>query len=362
MSKPVSPMAIGGFTLGALALLVIGLLMFGGSQIFDKDKVRYVIFFDSSLNGLEIGAPVKMQGVKIGTVKDIRLELDPKTTKVYKPVVVEIDRKSFVGMRDKPEALSNDPKKLRANVVKMVAEGFRARLEMQSLLTGLLYVDFGIYPDKPALFTHMNFEDLIELPCIPTTTDELRNTAEQMAEKLRKLPIDQIAQNFSETLLEIRNLLASKEVRQSNVALSATLTELQKTVGTLNRNLEPILKETRTTMVGTTALVQDSRALVNDVHQEVKPVLAGAGHTLAGADKALANADRAMLAATVALDTATAALNKAQSTLATVDGAVGADSTLNETLTAMRDAARSLKNLTDYLERHPEAVISGKDH
>jgi len=341
---------------------VVGLLMFGGSQLFDTDKIRYVIFFDSSLNGLEVGAPVKMQGVKIGTVKDIRLELDPKTSKVYKPVVVEIDRKSFVGVRGKPDELSNDPKRQKANVDKMVGEGFRARLEMQSLLTGLLYVDFGIYPDKPAQYAHMTYEGLIELPCIPTTTDELRNTAEQMSEKLRKLPIDEIARNFSGALLEIRDLLASKEVKQSNVALSATLAELEKTVGTLNRNLEPILKETKTTIVGTHALVQDSRAMVNDVHQEVKPVLVGAGHTLAGADKALANADRAMLAATAALDTATAALNKAQSTLATVDGAVGPDSTLNETLVAMRDAARSLKNLTDYLERHPESVISGKDH
>ena len=362
MSKPVSPMAIGGFTIGALALLVIGLLLFGGSQLFKKDKVRFVIFFDSSLNGLEVGAPVKMQGVKIGVVERIRLEIDQATGKVFKPVVVEIDRNSFVGMDGLPDEISPDRKRLQANVNKLVGEGFRARLEMQSLLTGLLFVDFAMYPDKPAQYTHIDFQGLVELPCIPTTTDELRNTAEKMSETLRNLPLDEIARNFSDTLQEIRNLLASKEMQQSNVALSVTLTELEKTMKTLNRNLEPILKETQNTVIGADALVQDSRSMVNAVHQEVKPVMAGVERTLANADKTLANADKAMAAATTALDTATAALTKARSTLVTVDGAVGPDSTLNETLVAMKEAARSLKSLTDYLERHPEAVISGKNH
>ncbi len=355
MSKPVNPMIIGGFTLGALALLVAGLLIFGGSQLFDTNKVYLVIFFDSSLNGLEIGAPVKMQGVKIGMVQDIKLEIDQDTGKVFKPVVVEINRDSFVGLNGLVDEIDPEPERLRANVNKLVSEGFRARLEMQSLLTGLLYVDFGMYPEKPAQFSHIEYEGLIELPCIPATTDELRSTAEEMSGKLRKLPIDEIAHNLSSTLIEIRDLIASKEMKQSNVALSNSLQELQQALDTLNRNLEPILKETKATVVGANGLMQDSRSMVNDVHQEVKPVLAGA-------EKALVNADKAMVAATTALDTATAALVRAQSTLKTVDGAVGPDSTLNETLVAMRDAARSLKNLTDYLERHPESVISGKDH
>ncbi|MGH7809714.1 MAG: MlaD family protein, partial [Candidatus Binatia bacterium] len=81
MSKPVNPVAIGGFTVGAIALLLAAVFIFGGGRFWRADTVRFVIFFDSSLNGLEVGAPVKMQGVKIGEVKDIVLLLDPKTTK-----------------------------------------------------------------------------------------------------------------------------------------------------------------------------------------------------------------------------------------------------------------------------------------
>ena len=82
MSKPVNPVMVGSFTIGALLLLVAGIFVFGGGQLFNTDKVRYVIFFDSSLNGLEVGAPVKMQGVKIGEVTKITLLIDPKKQKI----------------------------------------------------------------------------------------------------------------------------------------------------------------------------------------------------------------------------------------------------------------------------------------
>ena len=74
MSKPANPLAIGAFLVGAIILAVIAVLVFGGGQ-FLKKKMQYVIFFDSALNGLNVGAPVKLQGVQIGTVKEISLEL-----------------------------------------------------------------------------------------------------------------------------------------------------------------------------------------------------------------------------------------------------------------------------------------------
>lgn len=346
MSRPVSPMAVGGFVLGALALLVTGLLLFGGQRLFADDKLYYVIFFDSSLNGLEVGAPVKMQGVKIGTVSQIRLEFDDNDAKVYKPVVVEIDRRSFTELGGHEFTMSRNREQRQRQIDRLVQQGFRARLEMQSLLTGLLYVDFGVYPDKPAQYTHHNFNNLIELPYIPTTVDELRSTAEGLAEKLRKLPLDKLVQDFGDTLAEIRRLLASQEMQRSNVALAATLQETQKAMSTLNRDLGPLLQSTSRAVADANTLARESTALVQDARKDIKPVLA--------------NAEAALSAATAALNTANATLGRAQGTLGTVDGALGPDSPMTEALLSLRDTARSLKNLTDYLERHPEALLSGK--
>jgi paraquat-inducible protein B len=341
MSKPINPIAVGSFTLGALALLVICLLVFGDGKLFNADKIRYVIFFDSSLHGLEIGAPVKMQGVKIGNVIEIDLRVDPTTGNVLKPVVVEIDRKNLQGPDGKalPNHFSSaGPQQGRDS---LVAAGFRARLELQSLLTGLLYIDFDKFPDKPAQFFKVDYKGLLELPSVPTTVDEIRDTAEEVVKKIRKLPLDDIVNNLADTLKAVRELVGSEEAKRTNAALAKSLEGVEKTIATLNQNLGPLLKETGKTVSNANALMQDSRAIVQDVHRDVKPILASTEK---------------------ALNTANTALAKAQSTLGTMEETIGPDSALEETLSALKDTARSVKDLTDYLERHPESLIAGKNH
>ncbi|MGZ8225386.1 MAG: MlaD family protein [Methylococcaceae bacterium] len=339
MSKPINPVAIGGFTVGALALLVAGLLIFGGGQLFSNNKVRFVIFFDSSLNGLDVGAPVKMQGVKIGSVKEIVLQFDMKSGKVYKPVVVELDRESFVGgSQDFNKLVSRAEQK--SNRDKLVASGFRARLEMQSLLTGLLYIDFDRHPDEQAVYVGLEYNELLELPAIPTTADQLRNAANDIAKKISALPLEEIIRDAAASMKDIRDILASEETQKSRAALTKTLEGAQETVTMLNRTLEPLLKDSAKTVSNTNALVNDSRKMVEDVHKDIGPVLAAA-------DKALT--------------AATAALNKADNTLTDVGDVLGPDSALNSTLQSINNAARSIRDLSDYLERHPDAVLSGKE-
>lgn len=329
MSKPVSPTAIGGFTVGGIALLLVALFVFGGGRFLQADKVRFVIFFDSSLNGLEIGAPVKMQGVKVGQVTEIALQIDPKATKVYKPVAIEIDRNVLTSSEGTAFPRAMNRKEREANRDRLVAAGFRARLEMQSLLTGLLYIDFDVHPEKPPVFTGLEYHGLLELPAIPTTVDEIRNTAEEVAKKINELPLEDMVQDLSASLREIKTFLTSEDIKKSKVALANTLDEMEKTVKTLNHNLEPLLTNTNKTMVNTNALINDFKPIV-------------------------ANTDKTLTAATAALD-------RSQDSMAKLDGAVGPESDLTETLEALKDTARSIRNLADYLERHPEAVLTGKD-
>ncbi|MGZ4981368.1 MAG: MlaD family protein [Methylobacter sp.] len=330
MSKPISPVAIGGFTVGALALLLVAVFIFGGGRFLNADKVRFVIFFDSSLNGLDLGAPVKMQGVKIGEVTKIVLQIDPKTNKIYKPVVIEIDRNTLTSSEGTTFPRAMTRKEREANRERLVAAGFRARLEMQSLLTGLLYIDFDVHRDKPPVFTGLEYQGLLELPAIPTTADELRNTASEVARRLNALPLEDIVQDLSSSLREINSFLASEDLKKSKVALTNTIKEMEKTVKTLNQNLEPLLANTNKTMVNTNGLIDDFKPIV-------------------------ANTDKTLTAAT-------AVLNRAQDSIAKLGGAVGPESELNETLEALKDASFSIRNLTDYLERHPEAVLTGKDN
>lgn len=331
MSKPVSPLAIGSFTIGAVLLLIIGIAVFGGGKLFNSDKIRYVIFFDSSLNGLEIGAPVKMQGVKIGEVTEISLLVDPNSAQIYKPVVIDINRNSLAKTDNSPIKGGSYTEQV-AERDKLVKGGFRARLEMQSLLTGLLYVDFDIYPGKPPVYAGLDYKGLVELPGIPTTTDEIRNVAEEVMQKLRDMPVEQMVQDFSNSLKEIQRFLASEDLKESRVLFKNTLVSMEKTMHTLNRNLDRLLTNTDRTMVNTNALVVD-------LHQELIPVLASINEAVA---------------------TANQTLNTTQASMAHLGDAVGPESAFSDTMQSLNEATRSVKNLADYLERHPESLLSGK--
>lgn len=338
MSKPVNPMAIGTFLLVGLGLLVTALLVFGGGEFF-KPKLQWVVYFDSSLNGLNIGAPVKVQGVQVGTVSDIVLQMDMEHKRLMKPVVLDIVPGTIVnpgGVAIQP-ALSDEARHQR--VKELIAAGMRARLETQSLLTGLLYVDLDFYPNYEPRLTGLGYKDLPEVPSIPTTTDEVKSALEDTLQKIRKVPLEEMIQNLNATLLDLRQIITSNETTQSREALAKSLLESERLLADLNRQLPPLIKDAGRTVKEASEAVKAAGGLMTDLRSESKPVLAAAEQALARA---------------------TAVLDETKGAVMNVADTTASDSTLQQSLAALRDAARSIRQLSDYLERHPDSLIYGK--
>jgi paraquat-inducible protein B len=208
VSKSVNPMAIGGFLIGGLALLITALLVFGGGQLL-KPKLHWVVYFDSSLNGLNVGAPVKVQGVQVGTVKEIVLQMDLKHNRLMKPVVLEIEPGSLVNPQGEALQPALTDQERHERLQRFIDAGLRARLEIQSLLTGLLYVDLNFYPNYEARLTGLNYKDYPEVPAIPTTVDEVKGALEEVVKKVKDMPLDSMVRDLSATLAEIRLIVAS---------------------------------------------------------------------------------------------------------------------------------------------------------
>lgn len=329
MSKPVKPFTIGAFLVGSLTLLIAAVLIFAGGELF-KQKRQYVIFFDSSMNGLNIGAPVKLDGVQIGTVKSISLVYDEKALKIIKPVVVEINPDSF--QEPSGTTLQMKPQS-RVSTQKMIDAGLKARLEMQSLLTGLLYVEFKFDKEKPTNLTGIQYQHLPELPSLPTTTDEIRNTADEIMARIRKLPLEEITNDLSVTLHEVRDLMKSENTQKSLTALAKTMEETQKLTTTLNASIQPILYNANGTL-------SESRQLIYETRKEMVTVLKRLDNSLAKATQVLEESQHAVNA---------------------VETFTAPDSVLGQTLVEMRDASRSIRDLSDYLEREPNSLLFGKD-
>ena len=89
MSKQANPVAIGGFVLGALALIVLAILVLSSGTLF-RAKTQVVSFFPGTIQGLTVGSPVEFQGVQVGEVTKIRLDYHPSEDQFLIPVRYEI--------------------------------------------------------------------------------------------------------------------------------------------------------------------------------------------------------------------------------------------------------------------------------
>lgn len=331
-------MAIGSFVLGGLALFVGGILWFGGKQYF-QPKVEYVVYFDSSLSGLIVGAPVSVQGVQVGTVKQIDIMLDKDTLTVLKPVVLELDLATMHDLHGAELTRGFGREKERANLQKMIDAGLRARLELQSLLTGRLYVELSFYPGQAAHLVGRDYEGHMELPSIPTRTDELRNTLEDLVRQYRKIPFDKIMQDVTATLSNIREFTSSDDFKAARRDLALALGDAHLMLEKINHKIDPMSDRF-------VATASEMQGLMRDLRGEMKPLLKNSDSALVAAEKALATAD--------------ATLQKLQSALDSAETFTSPDSNLDRAIAELHATSRAVRDLADYLERNPNALIFGR--
>ena len=209
MNRKGNKTVIGIFVVGAMVLLMVAIAVFGSGDLFKRTN-KFVLYFDGSVKGLSIGAPVMFRGVSIGIVKDISLIYDSKAGTVLLPVIVEIQQGRIKGTPSFGE-LDGDKK--------MIALGLRGRLEVQSFLTGQLMISFDFYPDRPVILRGI-LKGYPELPTLPTSPD--------IFETIENLPIKEIAKNLEATTQGINKLVNSSEIPRSLYDFQNTLQETKQ--------------------------------------------------------------------------------------------------------------------------------------
>jgi paraquat-inducible protein B len=327
MSKPADARLIGLFVLGGLALAAALVLIFGGGRYFTSAQ-KYVAYFHGSVNGLNVGAPVKLKGVGIGRVTDILVQYDMQNNRVLTPVIVQVDLRKLTDIRENHQP-PHSP-----TLPELIERGLRARLSMQSLVTSQLYVDVNFYPGRPVQLVGIPELGLPEIPTIPSGREEIENTIQDTLAEVRDLPIKETFDATLHSVRRLEQLLSKPEIETGIVNLNRTLEDLQHLIRHMDGKVDTLSRDLDDT-------VKDSRVLVRSLHERMLPLLDTAEKTLA----ALA-------------DTVT----QAKTTLSAVEGFGSSDSELNAALRDFSKAARSVRALADYLERNPEALIYGRRH
>ncbi len=263
-------------------------------------RFPWIMYFDGSVRGLAVGAPVEFKGLKVGVVKEVRLEFNRETLVSRIPVLVEITPESItVAGRDQMgPSLGYDQHKEAIN--SLIDHGLRARLKTGNLLTGKLLVDMGMHPGAEKVFRGKDGR-YPEIPTIPSSIDEIYGNLTAVLSKIERLPLNELAKGLVETVEGLNRIV-------NNPKLIHAVETLDETMVTLNR-------------------------LVAKVDKDMSPA-------------------------------ATQTLKEAHLALKAVREAVSSDSALRydaETmLQELAAAARSIRLLAEYLESNPNALIYGK--
>jgi paraquat-inducible protein B len=240
-----NPAVIGGFVIGAIALIVLGLLAFGGVNWFAQ-RNKYVAYFPGSVKGLQVGAPVDFRGVTMGRVTEIKVRFDPQAARAQIPVIMEFDPTRIEVVGGEPIVTGS------AGAQRLIDAGFRAQLQSQSLLTGLLFVNLDFKKDTPVRLVG-NGEPYPEIPTIPSEFEQLQQSAGDVAARLPQLVdrLNGLLTDLNETLNQtsggfgavVNDMAAiAQEVRTSTPKLVArteqTTEQLQQVAQTLNDILQ----------------------------------------------------------------------------------------------------------------------------
>jgi len=328
MSKKISPTLIGAFVVGAVALLVVAVIAFGSGQLFRKTQ-QFVLYFGGSVNGLRIGAPVKFMGVEVGSVKDIRLEMQGASGVHMIPVIIEIDLKKVIRRGFAREEAMNPN-----TISEFVKQGMRGQLLTESFVTGVLYVGFDWFPETPLRFVqqpggHFQYE---EIPTVPSGLEEAQDAIVRVVKKLDDIDFKGLAGSLTKTSDRVGELASSP-------ALKSILKSLDNDMPELRGAILDFRKLAATANTNVTNVSVDLHNVSGDLHQT-------------------------LTAAQSAIEQIAATMKEAQTTIVSVRGTVDPNSPtvyeLTKSLREVAGAASSIRSLADSLDRNPQAIILGK--
>lgn len=321
MSQKANPTVIGIFIVSGLALGVVGLIVFGSGNLFSQ-KERMILYFDSSMKGLNEGAPVKWRGVTIGAVHSVLLRHNQASNDFVNPVIIDIDTE-IVRKKSDDQIDMGDPAFLKSRIQK----GLRGKLDAESLVTGVLYVELAMVSDPPPPTFHQIRAEYPEIPTVPTGIQEL-------LANLGRVDFRGISEKLNTLLTRFDDSLAALDLRRINAEVTTLLTSANSLVS--SPDLTNSLSELRQTLA-------ESRTLVKDTGVHLVALSGSATNTLAEANRTLKELRHGL---------------EAMAGMVEPDAPFRTDATM--ALDQVANAARALADLAEFLQRNPNALITGR--
>lgn len=362
MATEASKFKLGLFVVFGLAIAIAGIVVLGAHRYFQNTE-RFVTFFDESVQGLEEGSAVKLRGVPVGRVSRVYVSASQDLVAVE----VEIFPHAFLDSQGKPMRTLMGHQRLD----KMIEEGLRVRLTFAGI-TGLKYLELDWLDPEQYPLEDLGFPTPSNwLPSAPSTLKGLEADFTVAARKLAQVDYEGISNDIKKALVRINKFLEAvdyettgKRVREVFEDTRSAVADVRKAAGRIQEVLDKKAID---------AMLKDGQEMIQDARDLVKQVKAGTHTTTAEMEKAFKSLDETSRKAAAVVDKIDRELSEAgvakvvlSARQAFDKGAAAAESVAElrtEAQRAIRElnaTLRTLRRFIDYMERNPDALLSGK--
>jgi paraquat-inducible protein B len=319
MPRLVSPLQVGSFVLAAL-VLALGLLLFFSSTTLFSHTQRYILYFEDSVKGLSVGSSVKLKGVPIGQVKKIYISHNQSPLSARIPVLIEVEADQLRQLAD----LQAVP--VSRVIEKEIERGLRGQLELESFITGILFIELNYFPSAGEPVYIQQSPIYREIPTVRGAFSDLGNSANDLMARLASIDYESLTQEITQLAATVNHSLSQVAFDKLSEAVTGSLTSLQ---GILSQAEGQKLGESLSTLTRNL-----SRATADDGELTLM---------LKNLNASAANFN---------------ALSGELAAAAQGDNALGVK--IHRLVNNLAEASDSLSRLADYLERNPNALLTGK--
>ena len=325
MSQKANPTLIGAFVFGAIVIGIGAVLFFGSANLFAKKQI-YETYFDQSVNGLAIGSNVKYKGVTVGKVTKVQLKFQGQGEAPIVRVLYEVNTDNLLNKFGLSIILNDRKFHERA-----IANGFRAKLDFESLISGQLFIALDFYKDTGPPVLHLEpDQDIFEIPPQPSDIEAILANLTKAIGNIGSVDFASLANQLQATLKSANDGIEAMHLDR----LGSSLDKAANSISTLanGNEVKSALVSVRESFDQLTVTLKDLNPAVGDL----KPTL----------------------------DQAKAALTNLQKSTAQLDQLLKSDSNfryqLDSSLSEIGAAAAALQQLADFLQRHPNSLLFGR--
>jgi paraquat-inducible protein B len=309
------PRRVGSFVVAGVALLVTAILLLNQDSLFSK-KWHFVAWFAGSVNGLGTSSPVKMRGIEIGKVEAVYLAAPGQTEGLEirdrVPVIFEVDERLLGSAGVAPRL--GEPDRL----ARLIADGLRAELKLESFVTGQQYVSLDFRPDTPVELVQDQGIGLQEIPTVAPPLQSVQEDIAAVAAQIRAMDLKGMVDRLSTVMARIDTTL-------------------------VNSNPSVLIQQMDSTL------------------ERVTATMASVDHLIATADSSVRPMRQSMIATS---DRLRESLDSLDATMRTVRAAIDPNSPLSvrmaDSFRELGDAANAMRRLAEYLERNPSTLVRGR--